>query len=223
MARIYDCENRSELLEGLRDARARLARGEVIVMPTDTVYGIAADAFSHAGVARLLDAKGRGRSSPPPVLVADLATVQALAETVPAPVLEALDAFAPGPLTVILPARQGLAWDLGDTHGTVALRIPEHELALALLKETGPLAVSSANRHGEPAASTAAEADAALGDRLEVILDGGPAIGEPSTILDATPLTRTPPEPARIVRQGALERERLATLLGELLAPAEDG
>lgn len=223
MARIYDCDDRGELLEGLREARARLARGEVIVMPTDTVYGVAADAFSHEGVRRLLEAKGRDRTAPPPVLVPDMATVEALAETVPAPVRDALIAFAPGPLTVILPARPSLAWDLGETRGTVALRIPQHDLALALLRETGPLAVSSANRHGEPAATTAAEAEAAIGDRLEVILDGGPGLGEASTILDATGLAAAPPRPARIVRQGALSRERLAVVLGEWLAPAEDG
>lgn len=222
MARIYDCADRGELLEGLRTARGALARGGVIVMPTDTVYGIAADAFSRDAVQKLLDAKGRTRQSPPPVLVADLQTFEALAETVPAPVRDAILAFSPGPLTVILPARASLNWDLGETRGTVALRIPKQELALELLRETGPLAVSSANRHGEPAATTAAEADAALGDRVELVLDGGPGGGEASTIVDATGLAETPPRPARIVRQGALERERLAAVLGEWLAPAED-
>lgn len=223
MARIYDCADRTELLEGLRAARTALGRGDVIVMPTDTVYGIASDAFSHEGVAKLLEAKGRTRQSPPPVLVADLATLEALAEQVPEPIRDALVAFSPGPLTVILPARPSLKWDLGETRGTVALRIPDNELARELLREVGPLAVSSANRHGEPASSTAAQADAAIGDRLEIILDGGPADGEASTIIDATPLVRTPAAPARIVRQGALERSRLETVLGEWLAPAEDG
>ncbi|MBN6777755.1 threonylcarbamoyl-AMP synthase [Pseudoclavibacter alba] len=223
MARIYDCADRTELLEGLRAARTALGRGDVVVMPTDTVYGIAADAFSHGGVAKLLEAKGRTRQSPPPVLVADLATLEALAEHVPDPIRSAIIAFSPGPLTVILPARQSLQWDLGETRGTVALRIPDNELARELLRDVGPLAVSSANRHGERASSNAAEAEAALGDRLEVILDGGAAGGEASTIVDATPLTRTPAEPARIVRQGALARERLAAVLCEWLAPAEDG
>lgn len=221
MARIYHCAEALELLDGIREARQALGRGRTIVMPTDTVYGIAADAFSPQGVQALLDAKERTRQSPPPVLVADLAALEALAADVPAPVRDALIAYSPGPLTVILPARPGLPWDLGETRGTVALRIPKHDVARALLRETGPLAVSSANLHGQPAAATAKEAERALGDRVDLVLDGGPAGGEASTILDATPLTATPPRPARIVRQGALERESLALVLGEHLEPAE--
>lgn len=221
MARIYNCAESSDLLSGMRSARQAIALGEVIVMPTDTVYGLAADAFNHQAVARILEVKGRTRQSPPPVLVSDMATVEALAEVLPEPIRDLFLAYAPGPLTVILPARTSLSWDLGDTMGTVALRIPKHDIALELLRETGPLAVSSANRHGEPAAVTAEEADDSLGDDVNVILDGGVGAGDPSTILDATGLADNPPRAARIVRQGALSRSDIARVLGEWLEPEE--
>src|SRR3954471_19703728 len=196
----FDTAIPAELLSGTRLARAAIARGELVVIPTDTVYGVAADAFSPAAVQRLLDAKGRGRQSPPPVLVPGIPTLDALAEAVPDVVHELVTAFWPGPLTVILPARASLVWDLGETRGTVALRMPDNRIALELLSETGPLAVSSANQTGQPAATTAAEAVAQLGDSIAVYLDGGPTPGSvPSTILDATGLA-TGDGPLRIVR-----------------------
>lgn len=216
MGQIYATTDSLDLLAAVRAARTAIASGEVIVMPTDTVYGIAADAFSAAAVQRLLDAKGRTRATPPPVLVANHETLDALAENVHPLARQLFERFAPGPLTVILQARGSLQWDLGDTNGTVALRIPDSRLARELLKETGPLAVSSANKHGEPAATTAQEALQTLGEVVGVFLDGGPAGGEPSTIVDATPLTRG--EPARVVRQGALSRELIEEVLGDKLA-----
>ena len=219
MPNVYDLNDPSQLLTGMREARTALERGETVVIPTDTVYGIAANAFQPAAVERLLADKGRTRTSPPPVLVASVAVIDALAEVVPDLVRELFDRFAPGPLTVILPAQPSLQWDLGDTHGTVALRIPNHPLALELLRDTGPLAVSSANRHGEPAPATAQDAVAQLGERVGVFLDAGEVGGEASTILDATGLVAVPPQPARIVRQGALARAELAEVLGELLEP----
>ncbi|SJM57687.1 L-threonylcarbamoyladenylate synthase [Gulosibacter sp. 10] len=221
MAQVFTTSVPTELLAGMREAQRALGSAEVIVIPTDTVYGIAADAFSPGGVAALLEAKGRTRQSPPPVLVASTATIDALASEVPDLVRELLDRFAPGPLTVILPAQPSLSWDLGETHGTVALRIPDHAITLELLRTTGPLAVSSANRHGEPAPATAAAAQEQLGDSPALYLDAGEVGGEASTILDATGMTGAEPRPARIVRQGALPRAAIAEVLGELLAPEE--
>jgi len=196
MATIYDCSEQAELLTGMRLARAALGRGELVVLPTDTVYGLAADAFNPAAVQRLLDAKGRTRQSPPPVLVPGIPTLDALAETVPDEVRALVAEFWPGGLTVILPARGSLNWDLGDTNGTVALRMPNSGVALELLAETGPLAVSSANLTGTPAASTAHDAERMLGDAVSVYLDGGAVgadyvateAGTGSTIVDATGL-----------------------------------
>jgi tRNA threonylcarbamoyl adenosine modification protein (Sua5/YciO/YrdC/YwlC family) len=195
MSSLYDCAVDAELLTGMRLARAALARGELVVVPTDTVYGIAADAFDPDAVQRLLDAKGRTRQSPPPVLIKGQDTLAALTDDVPDLVRPLLDEFWPGGLTVVFHAQPSLLWDLGETRGTVALRQPSNKLVLELLEETGPLAVSSANLTGMPAAHTAAAAREMLGDSVSVYLDGGEAGGDyvrqpgantGSTIVDAT-------------------------------------
>lgn len=221
MAELFDLGSPQQLLQGMREARAAIARDDVIVIPTDTVYGIAANAFSADAVTRLLQAKGRTRQSPPPVLVGDVATFDALASEIPEPIRALLAAHAPGPLTVILPAQPSLQWDLGETHGTVALRVPDHEIVRELLRETGPLAVSSANRHGERAAENAAEASEQLGDEVACILDAGAVAGEASTIVDATGITGGADGRVRIVRQGGLSREAIEAVLGDLLEPQD--
>lgn len=216
MAALYDCSAPTELLTGMRLSRAAIAKGELVVLPTDTVYGLAADAFTPAAVQRLLDAKGRTRQSPPPVLIPGLATLDALATGIPDAVRDLVEAFWPGGLTIILRATPSLAWDLGETGGTVALRMPDDEIALALLAETGPLAVSSANLTGRPAAMTAAEAHGMLGESVAVYLDGGAREGgSASTILDATD-----PAVFRIVRHGAVSDDALREVAGDLLAGA---
>lgn len=181
-----------------------LSRGGLVVLPTDTVYGIAADAFTPPAVQALLDAKGRGRQMPPPVLIGDVRTLDGLATDVHEGARALAEAFWPGGLTLIVRAQPSLAWDLGETRGTVALRVPDHETARALLRRTGPLAVSSANRTGSPAAVTAQEAYDQLGDSVAAYLDGGDAPGQvASTIVDATGPT------LRLVRAGALSLEQL--------------
>lgn len=226
MSTIFDCNDEAELLAGMRNARQAIGRGELIVLPTDTVYGVAADAFSPAAVQRLLDAKGRGRDQPPPVLIGSTATLHALAESVPEPVQRLVDAFWPGGLTIVLPAQPSLVWDLGETLGTVAVRMPEGRIALELLAETGPLAVSSANLTGKEAAISAFDAERMLGDSVAVYLDGGMSKqGIASTIVDATGLVRPGSDGSeprvRILRDGVVTREQLHEVLGELLEPAE--
>ncbi|WP_353827416.1 L-threonylcarbamoyladenylate synthase [Agromyces sp. SYSU T0242] len=228
MTLIHDCSVESELLAGMRLARRAIGSGELVVIPTDTVYGVAADAFSPAAVQRLLEAKGRERTSPPPVLVPGIPTLDALAVEVPDAVRRLVAAFWPGGLTVILRAQPSLQWDLGETRGTVALRMPDQRIALELLSETGPLAVSSANLSGMPSATTAGAAAEMLGDAVSVYLDGGPAgtsyeaIGErpgdtSSTIVDATGLGADGSGLLRIVRAGVISRERIAEVVGEEL------
>ncbi len=228
MSSIFDCGDEAQLLAGMRHARQAISRGELIVMPTDTVYGVAADAFSPAAVQRLLDAKGRGRDQPPPVLIGTKETLAALAESVPEPVERLVEAFWPGGLTIVLPAQPSLVWDLGETEGTVAVRMPEGRVALELLAETGPLAVSSANLTGKDAAISALDAERMLGDSVAVYLDGGLSRdGIASTIVDATSLVKRGPESGagvvRILRQGAVSREQLQEVLGELLESEEQG
>ena len=199
MSTTYPTASDEEREEALAAASLAVQRGEVVVLPTDTVYGIAADAFDHDAVQALLDAKGRGREMPPPVLVSAATTLAALATNLQ-PYVEALtEAFWPGPLTLVCEQQPSLTWDLGETRGTVAVRMPDHEIALALLERTGPLAVSSANLSGLPAATEVAEAAGMLGESVEVLLDGGTSPGgAASTILDVR-LSQP-----RLLRLGAL-------------------
>ena len=192
-----------------------------MVFPTDTVYGIAADAFSPLAVTLLLASKGRSRKMPPPVLIPRLNALDGLATDVPAEARRLAEAFWPGGLTLILHAQPSLDWDLGETKGTVALRIPADDVAQDLLTLTGPLAVSSANRTGQAAAQTAAEAEAQLAESVEVYLEGGPRPAEgadalPSTIVDATAV------PLRVVRQGAISLERLREVVPACWASARN-
>ncbi len=188
-----------------------IRRGQLIVLPTDTVYGVAADAFAPDAVQALLTAKGRGRDMPPPVLVSAATTLDALAVGVPAYARALVEEFWPGPLTIVCRQQTSLQWDLGETRGTVAVRMPADELALAVLERTGPLAVSSANLTGRPAARDADDAEKMLGDRVEVIVDGGRALEqEASTIVDCTGPS------GRILRQGALSLAELNAVLEPL-------
>ncbi|GAA1748606.1 L-threonylcarbamoyladenylate synthase [Agromyces humatus] len=230
MTAIFDCSVDSQLLTGMRLARGAIGRGQLVVIPTDTVYGVAADAFSAQAVAGLLAAKGRERTAPPPVLIPGIPTLDALATEIPEVVRQLVAEFWPGGLTVILRAQPSLQWDLGETRGTVALRMPANPIALELLAETGPLAVSSANLSGMPSATTAAQAEQMLGEHVAVYLDGGPAgesyeaIGErpgdtSSTIVDATGI-HDGEGMLRIVRAGVISRERIVAVVGEqMLAP----
>jgi len=204
MSARYDCTDPAQRVTGVAEAAASLRKGDLAVIPTDTVYGLAADAFSPPAVTALLAAKGRGRQMPPPVLVGTVRAATALVEDLNAFAKDLIDEFWPGGLTLVLRANRNLIWDLGDTKGTVAVRMPLHEIALELLKETGPLAVSSANLSGAPPATTAAEAEAQLGEAVAVYLDGGPCSGDvPSTIVDLTG-----PVP-KLLRAGVISVARL--------------
>ncbi|MEV4456610.1 L-threonylcarbamoyladenylate synthase [Microbispora sp. NPDC004025] len=211
MSRRFDCADQIERMTGLAEATATVRRGELVVLPTDTVYGVGADAFTPSAVNALLEAKGRGRDIPVPVLVGTVRAANALVESLGTYGQDLVDTFWPGPLTLILRANRSLSWDLGDAKGTVAVRMPLHPVALDLLKETGPMAVSSANRAGNPAATTVAEAEEQLGDSVDVYLDGGPCEDTvPSTIVDLT--TAVP----RVLRKGAIPVDKIRNLVGYL-------
>lgn len=210
MSDRIDCTDPESLAEGIETAREALARRECVVLPTDTVYGIGADAFSPQAVAVLLAAKGRGRTMPPPVLMGSVDVLDGLAMEVPEPARELAREFWPGALTLIVQSQPTLTWDLGETRGTVALRVPDDEITRGLLQATGPLAVSSANRTGMPAATTVEQAQQMLGESVSVYLDGGERSSqEPSTIVDCTV------EPFRVVRHGALSEEQLRAVAPE--------
>jgi tRNA threonylcarbamoyl adenosine modification protein (Sua5/YciO/YrdC/YwlC family) len=199
MSTRYPTSTADEREAAIEAAALAVQRGGLVVLPTDTVYGIGADAFDHDAVQALLDAKGRGREMPPPVLISAATTLAALATNVQSYVEALTEAFWPGPLTLVCEQQPSLTWDLGETRGTVAVRMPDHEIALALLERTGPLAVSSANLSGLPAATEVAAAEGMLGESVEVLLDGGPSPkGEASTILDVRA------SQPRLLRLGAL-------------------
>lgn len=209
MSQIFDCEDEDSRSAGLAAAREAIENSQCVVLPTDTVYGIGADAFSPVAVQTLLSAKGRGREMPPPVLIPGRDTVPGLAMEVPSYATRLMDAFWPGGLTLIFRAQPSLSWDLGETNGTVGLRVPDDEIARELLSLTGPLAVSSANKTGRPAATTITEAGFALGGFVEVFLDGGPRTDTaPSTMLDCTKA-----DPV-VLREGAVSLDALREVLG---------
>lgn len=190
---------------GIAAAAQAVADGECIVVPTDTVYGIGADAFSAAAVGKLLAAKQRGTDMPPPVLIAERSMLRALTSDIPRDAMSLARNHWPGALTLILKAQRTLQLELGETHGTVAVRVPDHDELRQLLRRTGPLAVSSANVHAQPAANTCAEALDMLGDTVAVYLDGGATAGlGASTIIDFSRNER-----GEVLRQGAISFEEL--------------
>ncbi|UMP06365.1 L-threonylcarbamoyladenylate synthase [Amycolatopsis sp. EV170708-02-1] len=213
MSAVYDCSKRETRADGLAAAASAVRSSRLVVLPTDTVYGIGADAFDGGAVQSLLRAKHRGPDMPVGVLVGSWSTVDGLVLGTPPQARALIEAFWPGDLSIILPHAPSLQWDLGQSRGTVMLRMPLHPVALELLRDVGPMAVSSANVSGRPPATTAQEAVDQLGDSVAVYLDGGSS-GEPvpSTMVD---LTGDDPV---VLREGAVSRAAVAEVLG---VPAE--
>ena len=211
MSPVIDCTSRDGLAQGIAAAADAVRGGEVVVLPTDTVYGVGVDAFSSEAVVAVLALKGRSREMPLPVLVPNPQTVDGLATDVPAYARDLIAAFWPGPLTLVLHAQSSLMWDLGDTNGTVALRMPRNDVTLALLSEVGPMAVTSANISGQPPAMTILDAATQLGPAVCVYLDAGPSAGsQASTILDCTH------QAPLILRAGAVLPAAIQQVLGDI-------
>ncbi|MFF9848636.1 L-threonylcarbamoyladenylate synthase [Streptomyces litmocidini] len=211
MARRYDCNEATDRVTGLREAASAVRRGELVVLPTDTVYGIGADAFSSEAVGDLLAAKGRGRNTPTPVLIGSPNTLHGLVTDFSEQAWELVDAFWPGALTLVARHQPSLQWDLGDSRGTVAIRMPLHPVAIELLTEVGPMAVTSANLTGHPVPEDCDAAQQMLGDSVSVYLDGGPTPGiVPSSIVDVTGKVPV------LLREGSLSPEELRKVVPDL-------
>jgi tRNA threonylcarbamoyl adenosine modification protein (Sua5/YciO/YrdC/YwlC family) len=209
MSEVFDCADPDQRSHGIASAVGAVKGGRLVVLPTDTVYGVGANAFDGAAVGALLAAKGRGRDMPVGVLVGSWDTIEGLALTVPHTTRALIRAFWPGALSLVVRQAPSLQWDLGDARGTVMLRVPLHPVALELLRAVGPMAVSSANVSGSPPAVDADDARGQLGDRVDVILDAGPSAQQAaSTILELTGAT------PRIVRPGPVSPEAIAEVLG---------
>lgn len=214
--RLYDCRNIVERDQGVQAAIDAIGSGDLVVLPTDTVYGIGADAFKPWSVSNLLSAKGRGRHMPPPVLVGSRHTLDGLVLRMPSVARDLVEAFWPGALTIVVEQAPSLQWDLGDTGGTVAVRMPLHPVALEVLRKTGPMAVSSANVTGQPAATTAEEAREQLSYKVSVYLEAGECPNPvPSTIVDVTG------DRPRVLRAGAITIHQLHEVAGDILTPEE--
>jgi L-threonylcarbamoyladenylate synthase len=213
VSRTYACTGDPHEREtGIAEAVAAVRRGELVVLPTDTVYGIGADAFIPTSVTSLLYAKGRGRTMPVPVLVASEQMLDGVVDRMPSTGRDLVKAFWPGALTLVVMHTAHLSWDLGETRGTVAVRMPQHDVALALIERTGPLAVSSANRTGFPPATTVADAERQLDGAVDVYLDAGEcAGGVPSTIVDVTGAV------PRLLRAGAIDVAALREVVPDLI------
>ncbi|ANE03772.1 L-threonylcarbamoyladenylate synthase [Corynebacterium crudilactis] len=209
MSRIYNCADQDSRAAGLKAAVDAVKAGQLVVLPTDTLYGLGCDAFNNEAVANLLATKHRGPDMPVPVLVGSWDTIQGLVNSYSAQAKALVEAFWPGGLSIIVPQAPSLPWNLGDTRGTVMLRMPLHPVAIELLRQTGPMAVSSANISGHTPPSTVTEARQQLNQNVSVYLDGGEcAIGQPSTIVDISGAT------PKILREGAISAERVGEVLG---------
>jgi len=212
MSDLLDCTDPSNRSDSIAAAARAVQSGSVVVLPTDTLYGIGVDAFNREAVGELLAAKGRGRDMPVPVLVGSWSTIDGLVSYVSTAARDLIEAFWPGGLTLIVEHAPSLAWDLGDARGTVGIRMPLHPVALELLAATGPMAVSSANRTGFSPATTAQEAQRQLGESVSLYLDSGEApIGQPSTIVDLTG------ELPRVLRAGAVSLEAIREVLPDVV------
>jgi L-threonylcarbamoyladenylate synthase len=212
--RLFDCRTITERDRGIKAAIDAIGSGDLVVMPTDTVYGIGADAFKPWSVTNLLNARG-GPHVPPPVLVGSRHTLDGLVTRMPPAARDLVEAFWPGALTIIVEQSPTLQWDLGDTGGTVAVRMPLHPVALEVLRATGPMAVTAANTAGGPAPTTAAEAREQLSYKVSVYLEAGPCPSPvPSTIVDVSA------DRPRLVRAGAITAEQLREVVGALEEPS---
>ena len=195
-------------------ATAALRRGELVVLPVESSYGLAADAFSTTGIDALRAAKGSGAATPLTVLIGAHRTADGLASGISTAARDLMQAFWPGPLTLILREQPTLAWDLGGGYGVISLRMPLHPVALDLLAASGPLAVTGANRAGSSVPRDCDQAEAQFGDEVTVYLDAGPSPeGMPSSVVDVSG------DVPVLLREGAISLDSLRRACPELEAP----
>ena len=211
---LYDCRSIADRDRGIAAAIEAVKSGELVVMPTDTVYGLGADAFAAHAVSSLLTAKGRDRGAAPPVMVGSRHTLDGLVFSLPQTARDLVEAFWPGPLTIIVEHSPTLQWDLGETGGQVAVRMPLHPVALEVLRETGPMAVLAANKGSQPAPTTAEEAREQLEYAVRVYLEAGPSPDPvPSAMVDVTG------DVPRLLREGGIPIEKLRDVVPGLVGP----
>jgi L-threonylcarbamoyladenylate synthase len=211
---LYDCRSVADRDRGIAAAIEAVKSGELVVLPTDTVYGLGADAFTPHAVSQLQTTKGRDRAAAPPVMVGSRHTLDGLVFSLPQAARDLVEAFWPGPLTIIIEHSPTLQWDLGETGGQIAVRMPLHPVALEVLRETGPMAVLAANKAGRPAPTTAEEAREQLDYAVRVYLEAGPSADPvPSAMVDVTG------DVPRLLREGGIPIEKLRDVVPGLAGP----
>jgi len=214
---LYDCRTVADRDRGVAAAVEAAKNGELVVLPTDTVYGIGADAFSPHAISNLHTARAADRRVPPPILVGSRHTLDGLVYALAKPARELADAFWPGALTLLVEHSPSLNWDLGDTGGVVAVRMPLHPVALEVLREVGPMAVTTANKVGDPAPRTAEQAQEQLEYAVRVYLEAGEAVDPaPSTVVDVTG------DVPRVLRDGAVPFEKLRDVVPDIVAASPE-
>jgi L-threonylcarbamoyladenylate synthase len=214
----FDCADPAGRRRGLEAAASAVQGGLLVVVPVESAYGLACDAFSVPAVGDLLEFKGDPARRPPAVLVPNVRTLDGLATQVPDATRALAEAFWPGLLTLVCAEQPTLTWDLGDNRGTVALRMPVHPLALELLAQTGPLALTTAAPVGTPAPRDCDRALQLVGEYAEVYLDAGPSPWTAtSTVVDGRG------EVPRVVRLGAVTPDELRAVVPDVVVPEVAG
>jgi len=207
----YDCADPAGRSRGIVRAQEVLADGRLVVLPTESAYGVACDAFSDEGLTALRAAKGNPRLRPP-VLIANTRTLDGLATAITPQLREVAEAFWPGPLTLICTAQPTLDWELSGPDSSISLRMPLHPVALQLLASTGPLALTGANAAGGALPVTYEQAHDQLGEEVPVFLDAGPVgYGGPSTVVDGRGPILT------VLRHGDLTLEQLREVVPDVV------
>lgn len=201
MAKVYKA---SEVNLALKDYQ----KSDLIAFPTDTVYGIGAHIFSEKAIKKIYQIKHRSENKPLAVLCADKSQILQVAKTIPAKMEKIIDAFMPGPLTIILPKKKEVPNYITSNLDTIGVRIPNHQLALQILKQIGPLATTSANISGDSSLNNSKDVINVLGDSIDIIIDGGITdIGIPSTVISYIK------DDINIIREGTITKKMILEII----------
>lgn len=207
----FDCTDNAERARGITAAVAGIKRGELVILPTESVYAVATDGFSARGARAVRAAKGQSSVTPLPIMIASVTTIPGIAFNPSTAAMDLMHGFWPGALTILVTPQPSLAWD-HPAGAPLAVRIPLHPLTLEILRATGPMIVTGANSAGRAAALTADEALASLGESASICLDAGPLGVDPSLALPSTVVDATGEVPV-LLREGAVTLEQLRSVV----------
>jgi tRNA threonylcarbamoyl adenosine modification protein (Sua5/YciO/YrdC/YwlC family) len=214
----FDCTDESMRARGITAAVAAIKRGELVVLPTESVYAVATDGFSARGARAVREAKGQSAATPLPIMVASMTTIPGIAFNPSIAAMDLMHGFWPGALTVLVTPQPSLAWD-HPAGVPLAVRIPLHPVTLEILRATGPMIVTGANAVGGAAALTVDDALEVLGETVSIALDAGPLGADPMLSLPSTVVDATGEVPV-LLREGAITLEQLRSVVPGIATPA---